>query len=89
MNINVNDFVWVKLTAAGRRILERNYRDLNLHLVRPYEAPREEAGWARFQMWELMHEFGSSTYNGAIPAFETEIALDDPTQANGGADAAK
>lgn len=80
MNMNVNDYVWVKLTAVGHRRLESNFRALGLDRMRTYEPPKEVEGWTKFQLWELMHEFGGVMFNGAQVPFETTFAVDDPTE---------
>lgn len=78
---NVNMNVRVKLTDYGRRLHRENhealYRNVGAEPSR-YRAPEEDAdGWSTWQLWDLMHEFGKSLWNGArdIP-FMLSIQLD-------------
>jgi len=75
--MNMNDYVYVRLNDHGRKIHRDNQHELSKFY--PYTPPKEINGWARFQMWELMREFGRHVYNGCVMPFEnTEIALTDP-----------
>lgn len=81
IRFNVNHFVRVKLTDRGRKILRENYaRDMgamaNKH---PYlETTPDAEGWTRFQLWDLMREFGGSIGCGMNGPFETEIIIEMP-----------
>lgn len=78
---NVNMNVRVKLTECGRRLHRENHDALYRNTgVEPshYRAPKEDAeGWSTWQLWDLMHEFGKSLWNGSkdIP-FMLSIQLD-------------
>lgn len=70
MIVNVNDYVRVKLTAEGRRI----------SLARQRHLPAEDdAGWSRWQLWDLMHVFGERCFNGCNIPFETSIDVETQT----------
>lgn len=75
MRFNINNSVRVKLTDTGRHHNRQEH---------PRSAPflKEDAdGWSRWQLWDLMHTFGSllSLGAGRLP-FETEIEI--PETAN-------
>lgn len=67
---NLNDFVWVRLTAEGKSQLGHYYAegsqladaDVINNIVSYHEV---EEGWSKFQLHELMNIFGSRLYNGA------------------------
>lgn len=79
MKFNINDKVRVKLTDRGRRVHKDNFWNLMGDKYK-YEPPEEVDGWSEWQMWELMHEFGASCYNGGAVPFETEIEILLPPQ---------
>lgn len=56
MQININDKVRVKLTDAGRWMLQN-------HDLKAYYRP-EADGYTEFHIWELMNIFGSKMYHG-------------------------
>jgi hypothetical protein len=58
---NLNDDVKVKLTDHGRDLLAKKRR-----LTRQ----PDEAGYTKFQLWELMNIFGEHFYNGCSIPFE-------------------
>lgn len=80
VTINVNDYVLVRLTQHGMEVHRGNHERLfsGVKHVPPYKPPeRDQAGWSRFQLWDLMSQFGASTYNGGELCFETEVVFDD------------
>lgn len=69
MMFNINDNVYVRLTARGRSILLEN--------AQPVPASASNAdGYTRWQLWDLMQTFGKYLFNGSIVPFETDIKLD-------------
>lgn len=85
--MNVNDYVWVRLTDAGRNRYAEYWLAVLAGSPRLYAPPKEVAGWSKFQLHDLMLTFGSECYNGnPRPPFGTEIALTDPTQVDGGSE---
>jgi hypothetical protein len=79
---NVNDHVKVKLTEKGKAILDmqlaERVRRWNCEYRCPYQSrPTDANGYIRFQMWELMHEFGANIYNGCQIPFDTTVLIDD------------
>jgi len=63
---NINDYVYAKLTDAGKAIAHEQ--------LAKYE--EFDGGWSKWQLWELMAVFGSSMYNGCDVPFETNIRID-------------
>ncbi len=69
---NINDFVKVKLTEEGMRILEAQYNELLKQMppqarksMGPFKKPKaDKEGYSEFQLWDLMHHFGEYMYNG-------------------------
>lgn len=76
---NVNDYVWVRLTDVGRRILHHNHARLfsgaRSSAPPPYVPPEEIDGWSKWQLWSLMHEFGAHLHGCDVP-FETTIEIE-------------
>ena len=79
MAFNVNDLVWIKLTGAGRDILAKRESEFN-RLYMPSKGgwfPKSDAdGWSKWQLWQVMSEFGADCFNGCKVPFETTILLD-------------
>jgi hypothetical protein len=63
---NINDYVYVRLTDEGRKIL------MQQHQHAPVEDPD---GYSRWQLWHLMSVFGQHVYNGCRVPFETTIKI--------------
>jgi hypothetical protein len=71
---NVNQYVWVRITPHGRAVMLQN--ELRIWpdgCPYKWERTTDERGFTRWQLWELMHEFGRSMGNGLPVPFETEI----------------
>ena len=80
MTVSLNDTVLVKLTPKGRELHRKNYDDLNRYaggkILYPYRPVKEtKAGWSRWQLWVLMHEFGPFMTMGADVPFENTIRI--------------
>lgn len=79
LEFNINDHVYVKLTDVGKERLKKNYVEYCDHLRSmggsyPFEfslPTEDENGWSRWQLWELMNEFGSHLYTGCPTYFES------------------
>lgn len=82
MKFNINNYVKVKLTDKGRKVLEEEHNQLYARLGLgdvAYEAPKEdENGYHKFQLWCLMESLGRHLSLGTDPVFETEIELVTP-----------
>lgn len=78
---NVNDYVRVKLTPHGHRIVRERFRKLNAMLPMTadlkFTPPKEDAeGWSRWQMWSLMQTFGEHMLLAGPNPFETSIEFE-------------
>lgn len=76
MQININDYVKVKLTDRGREILKTQHEDLRKQCPFLSEEPSyktDEDGWSQFQMWDLMVKFGPYIFMGCDLPFETTV----------------
>lgn len=90
VSIDIDDFVWVRLTDEGRRVLREQHdaleRAVPSWVPNEYIAPTEDAdGWSRWPLWELMHKLGVLVHglqlnvsNRRLP-FEPTIRLEPPT----------
>ena len=74
---NINDTVMVRLTEYGKtKHKERHqkfYKELGMNVE--YIAPKEDDGWSKWQLWDLMSEFGQDISLGGRVPFETTIRL--------------
>ncbi len=78
LEFNVNNYVWVKLTADGRR-WHRDWHGRHYGDILPYHPPEEDAdGWSKWQLWSLMQDFGEGIHLGGRVPFETTIRLEPP-----------
>lgn len=77
--LNINDWVWVRLTARGRDIDRAAHERLRAVApsIGPYTSD-EKGGWSRWQLYRLMYAFGEDCCIGADLPFEAEISLVDP-----------
>lgn len=80
VRFNVNHYVRVKITRHGKKCLRKNYDDLAKSyggkLGFPFRLPKaDKDGWTRFQMHDLMANFGQHMYCGCEVPFETEIEI--------------
>lgn len=77
---NLNEYVRVKLTKRGHELLEAQHRDLQAAVpaVGEYKPPKEEEGWSRWQLWDLMSKLGKHCIMGPPVPFETTIEIEFP-----------
>ena len=60
--ININTYIWVKLTEEGKKIILM--KEVN-NFGKPVPIKRKtKNGYTRFQLWEVMHLFGEELYTG-------------------------
>lgn len=79
MLFNINDNVYVKLTDHGRKVhYEEHIKFWGKFPNQPsYKPPKEDnEGWSKWQMWELMSEFGSHIGMCKSNVFETTIRIE-------------
>ena len=82
LNFNINHYVYVKLTDAGRTELKRQHKEL--YSVLPerlrdtdFKPEKEDSeGWSKWQMWNLMNTFGLMIRMCEDLPFETEIRIE-------------
>ena len=72
--LNINDWVLVNLTPAGRAALKELYGNMRI----PYRAPTEDSeGRSRWQLADLIMVFGPRMCAGCELPFETTILVPD------------
>lgn len=85
-DFNINNYVGVKLTDEGLKILEFQHNELlkemtpeAAKMVGEFKTPHvDEEGYSQIQLWKLMHSFGRYMYNGnPNPPFEVDIKISD------------
>lgn len=69
IKMNINDEIWVKVTALGRTL-----PGVAEHL----KFDREVMGWSKWQLWDFAATFGPAMFNGGKLPLETEISLANP-----------
>jgi len=74
--MNLNDSVWVRVTALGEGVYKQHWRKLGIDPSPPLE--RDAKGWTKFQLWEVAHIFGAALWNGGEVPVETKIRLAAP-----------
>lgn len=75
IEVNLNDYAYVRLTPSGEKLFARYYHDLTLDPAL-YRAMHLQAdGRWRFQLYDLMHIFGPGCMMGPIPPFETNFTV--------------
>ncbi len=85
MKYNLDDYVGVKLTKRGREIYKEFYDNLVKDMsddakkrILNYEPLKDDEGYLKLQLWELMNIFGRNLITGAETPFEEkEIKLYD------------
>jgi hypothetical protein len=78
IKFNINEYVFVQLTDAGRSELKRQHGELRETFPKmdDYTAREEdEDGWSKWQLWVLMNTFGHMTRMASEPAFKTTIKI--------------
>ncbi len=63
--INLNDYVYVKLTAFGKKVLSDHCNKVGLTGKEARNLYDMRYNTIKIQLWELMHIFGPTLYNGA------------------------
>jgi hypothetical protein len=76
IEFNINHWVRVKLTEHGRQHHRRKNEALLWEHGADYQPPEEDAeGWSKWQLWDLMCEFGDGILMAGPLMFETTIQL--------------
>lgn len=71
--MNINNYVWLKLTKDGQKVVDKS-RTTSLYQL--------DNGWSRFQLWNLMNIFGGYMHLGNNKTYfeNNEIFFQDPTK---------
>jgi hypothetical protein len=69
---NINDYVKVRLTDKGMKVLADHYGGE----IPEWFVNYMEDGWTKFQLWDLASIFGENLYNGCTLPFETNILIE-------------
>ena len=77
MEMNINEYVWVKLTEAGEEAYNKHFKNLG---IEPPPLKKTRDGWLKFQMWRLIQYFGSQCYLGGKGPFKGNILRFTPPQ---------
>lgn len=76
MEFNINNYVRVRLTDAGRAHHRKEWEELLAGTKLTYTPPVEDAGgWSRWQLWNLMQVFGPMIGMGMPSPFGTVIDI--------------
>ena len=79
MKFNINDYVKVRLTQAGKDILRKKSDEQHKRMpqvFKEFSLPKEDSdGWSEWQMWHLFSGFGEHIHITCDPPFETEIDI--------------
>lgn len=76
IEVNLNDYMYVKLTEHGRAMHRKHHRDNYERFAIEYREPKtDENGISEFQIWEFMQIFGSYMYNGCKPLCEMNVEV--------------
>ncbi|MGG3307336.1 hypothetical protein ABER23_07905 [Paenibacillus lautus] len=80
--VNLNEYVKVKLTDHGISILKKERAELNKRFAErgltgfgEYEPKVDEDGYTSFQLWDLMQRLGPHISIGCQLPFETNVIL--------------
>lgn len=73
--LDINEYVWVKLTDIGRKAHADHWRQYAERLKCEVPIHTDTEGWSRFQLWELMNIFGPMMFMTADLPFETTIRI--------------
>ena len=85
-DFNINNYVKIKLTDEGLKILETQHNEMLKKLtpetaknIGPFRVPEvDQEGYSQIKLWELMHLFGNYMRNGNLNLpFENIIQIPD------------
>ena len=86
MKFNVNEYVWVKLSATGIAELNMQSKQLEDATGGKYKSPEikiDESGYTKFQMRDLMNRLGHLCSIGFETPFHPDIMLKEPKEKEG------
>lgn len=82
VQFNINDYVSVRLTEAGKKLHRQQYEQLSADYpkLQSYQEPKTDAmGYSQWQFWYLMQTFGPYISMGSESPIETVAYLHLPT----------
>jgi len=72
-DVNINEFIKVKLTDKGKEIYRNYYNDIDDEYVPTLDV--DEEGFCKFQLWEFMRIFGEHFHMGGDLPCETNVKI--------------
>lgn len=72
LDINFNNFVKVKLTETGKRLLAEGKLDYGYEFTKD----PDQQGYHKIQLWVLAAALGKYMYNGCHPPVETGALIE-------------
>lgn len=72
-DVNLNEYIKVKLTDKGKEIYKNHYHDIDDEYVPTLHV--DEEGFCKFQLWEFMQIFGEHFYMGGGLPCETNVKI--------------
>lgn len=66
IDFNINEFVFVQLTNAGREALRRQHFEMFRGKIEYHEPKEDGEGWSKWQLWDLMQNLGSAISLGNV-----------------------
>lgn len=84
VKFNINNYVQIRLTEAGRDILYKQHLQLQKYIQQknlnyatvPFKINEDSQGWSRWQFHTLISKFGAAISLSQQPPFELEIKLE-------------
>lgn len=72
-DVNLNEYIKVKLTDKGKEIYKNYYHDIDDEYVPTLDVDKE--GFCKFQLWEFMQIFGEHFRMGGGSPCETNVKI--------------
>ena len=72
-DVNLNEYIKVKLTDKGKEIYRNHYHDIDDEYVPTLDTDKE--GYYKFQLWEFMQIFGEHFHMGGGLPCETNVKI--------------
>ena len=72
-DVNLNEYIKVKLTDKGKEIYKNHYHDIDDEYVPTLDV--DEEGFCKFQLWEFMQIFGEHFRMGGGSPCETNVKI--------------
>lgn len=72
-DVNINEYIKVKLTDRGKEIYRNHYHDVDNEYVPTLDV--DEEGFCKFQLWKFMQIFGEYFCMGGNSPCETNVKI--------------